>query len=52
MTRPLSQNLGDKLRPRSTFRDAARLTAATAKEIFGKGSLEEKAVREGWKIPV
>jgi Zn-dependent metalloprotease len=41
--------LRDRLRPRSTFRDAARLTVATARELFGKGSLEERAVREGWK---
>ena len=40
--------LRDKLRPRSTFADAARLTVAAAREIFGTGSLEEKAVGNGW----
>jgi Zn-dependent metalloprotease len=40
--------LRDKLRPRSQFKDAARLTAQTAKQLYGGGSLEEKAVKEGW----
>lgn len=42
--------LRDKLRPRSSFKDAARLTMAVARDLYGKGSLEEKAVREGWKV--
>lgn len=40
--------LQDKLRPTSSFRDAAGGTAAVAKELHGAGSLEQKAVREGW----
>ena len=40
--------LRDKLRPNSSFRDAARWTAAVAKDLYGAGSLEEKAVRAGW----
>ena len=40
--------LRDKLRPKSQFHDAARLTALTAKQLYGNGSLEEKAVKEGW----
>lgn len=40
--------LRDKLRPTSSFRDAARWTVAVAKELYGAGSLELKAVREGW----
>ena len=40
--------LRDKLRPDSSFRDAARWTVAAAKELYGAGSLEQKAVREGW----
>ena len=40
--------LRDKLRPRSSFADAARLTLATAKEIYGASSLEQKAVLAGW----
>jgi Zn-dependent metalloprotease len=40
--------LRDKLRLRSQFKDAARLTALTAKQLYGSGSLEEKAVRQGW----
>ena len=40
--------LRDKLRPNSSFRDAARWAVAVAKETYGAGSLEQKAVREGW----
>lgn len=40
--------LRDKLRPRSGFKEAARFTTAAAAELFGKGSLEQKAVRAGW----
>jgi Zn-dependent metalloprotease len=40
--------LRDKLRPTSSFRSAARWTMAAAKELYGAGSLEQKAVREGW----
>lgn len=40
--------LRDKLRPRSTFHDAAGLTVAVAAGLYGAGSLEEKAVKEGW----
>jgi Zn-dependent metalloprotease len=40
--------LRDKLRPTASFRDAARCTVAVAKELHGAGSLEQKAVREGW----
>lgn len=41
--------LRDRLRPRSTFADAASLTAAVAGELYGKGSLEQNAVVEGWR---
>jgi len=40
--------LRDKLRPRSTFRDAARKTFQAAGEKYGKGSLEQQAVKKGW----
>jgi len=40
--------LRDKLRPRSQFKDAARLTVLTARQLYGVGSLEEKAVKAGW----
>jgi Zn-dependent metalloprotease len=40
--------LRDKLRPTASFRDAARCTVAVAKELYGAGSLEQKAVRMGW----
>ena len=40
--------LRDKLRPTSQFHDAARFTLAAAKELYGNGSLEFKAVRQGW----
>jgi Zn-dependent metalloprotease len=41
--------LRDKLRPDSNFEDAARMTAEVATELFGKGSIEVKAVQAGWK---
>lgn len=40
--------LRDKLRPTTSFRDAARWTVTVAKDLYGAGSLERKAVREGW----
>ncbi len=40
--------LRDRLRPNSEFNDAANLTAAAAGELYGSGSLEQKAVKEGW----
>ena len=40
--------LRDKLQVRSNFQDAANLTSQTAGEIFGVGSLEQKAVLKGW----
>jgi len=40
--------LRDRLRPSSRFRDAALMTLAVARELYGKGSLEAKAVKAGW----
>lgn len=40
--------LRDKLRPTSTFWDAARETYQVAGDLFGAGSLEQQAVRNGW----
>jgi Zn-dependent metalloprotease len=40
--------LRDKLEDWSNFQDAARLTYQVAGEVFGAGSLEQKAVRSGW----
>jgi len=40
--------LRDKLRPTSSFKDAARWTVAVARDRYGAGSLEQKAVRGGW----
>ncbi len=40
--------LRDELRPKSSFRDAARWTAAVAKELYGAGSIEQKAVHAAW----
>ena len=42
-------SLCDKLHERSTFQDAANLTYQTAGELFGNGSLEQKAVKIGWE---
>lgn len=40
--------LTEKLGARSTFQDAANLTFEAAGELFGAGSLEQKAVKTGW----
>ena len=40
--------LRDKLSGESDFQDAARLTYATAGELYGTGSLEQQAIRTGW----
>lgn len=40
--------LRDKLRPTSQFKDAAKATILVARELYGVGSLEVKAVEEGW----
>jgi Zn-dependent metalloprotease len=42
--------LRDKLRARSTFRDAARLTVAAAGEVYGMRGRERKAVVAAWKV--
>jgi Zn-dependent metalloprotease len=41
--------LCDKLKPDSSFKDAARLTWAVAGKLYGKNSPEQKAVKNGWK---
>lgn len=41
--------LRDRLRPRTTFRQAAAITFQVAGDLYGKGSREQKAVRAGWK---
>ena len=40
--------LRDKLQVRSNFQDAANLTFQAAGDLFGNGSLEQRAVRHGW----
>jgi Zn-dependent metalloprotease len=40
--------LRDKLQVSSSFQDTANLTHQTAGELFGAGSLEQKAVSTGW----
>jgi len=42
------KTLTDKLTDRSTFQDAANLTHQVAGELFGVGSLEQIAVKNGW----
>lgn len=42
------KTLVDKLGDRSTFQDAANLTHQTAGELYGVGSLEQIAVKNGW----
>ena len=41
--------LRDRLRPSSDFAAAARLTAAVADELYGKGGAEARAVRNAWQ---
>ena len=40
--------LRDKLTANSQFQDCANLTYLTAGELFGKGSMEQLAVKKGW----
>jgi len=40
--------LRDKLSSSSQFQDAANLTYKAAEELFGVGSLEQQAVKNGW----
>lgn len=42
------KTLTDRLTDRSNFQDAANLTYQTAAELFGAGSLEQIAVKNGW----
>jgi Zn-dependent metalloprotease len=42
------KTLTDKLTERATFQDAANLSYQTAGELFGFGSLEQVAVKNGW----
>lgn len=41
--------LTEKLNQNSNFQEAANLTVETATELFGSGSIEEKAVIKGWQ---
>jgi Zn-dependent metalloprotease len=41
--------LRDKLKQLSDFQAAAKLTFETAGELFGKNSVEQKAVQNGWE---
>ncbi len=42
------KTLTEKLQERSNFQDAANFTCAAAGELYGRGSLEQKAVQNGW----
>lgn len=41
--------LNEGLKPHSSFADAARVTAAAARKLYGAGGKEEKAVTAAWK---
>jgi len=41
--------LTERLRERSNFQDAADLTYEVSSTLFGRGSLEEKSVKNSWK---
>jgi Zn-dependent metalloprotease len=40
--------LRDRLRPTSKFKDAGRETVSVAGQLYGSGSMEEKAVKNAW----
>src|SRR5437667_2615865 len=40
--------LRDRLRPTSTFKDGANGTISVAKQLYGLGGMEEKAVKNAW----
>ena len=40
--------LRDKLQATSKFQDCANLTYVTAAELYGEGSIEQMAVKQGW----
>jgi Zn-dependent metalloprotease len=42
-------SLRDKLREKSSFRDAARITISVAGTLYGKESREQMAVRTAWE---
>lgn len=42
--------LRDRLRSNSQFQDCANLTLAVAGELYGTGSIEQKAVQEAWDV--
>lgn len=42
--------LRDKLRPDSDFQAAANMTYAVAGQLYGAGSPEQNAVRDGWAV--
>ncbi len=41
--------LCNRLRPRSNFADAAEATISAARDLFGAGSKQQKAVQDAWK---
>lgn len=41
--------LTDKLFPEATFQETAQATFTVASELFGQGSEEQQAVRQGWE---
>jgi len=42
--------LVDRLSPEATFEEAAKATFSVAGELFGEGSKEQRAVRDGWEV--
>jgi Zn-dependent metalloprotease len=40
--------LRDRIRPTSSFQDAANLTFSVSGELYGENSLEQQAVAHGW----
>ncbi len=42
--------LRDRLRSNSQFQDCANLTFAVAKELYGVGGTEQKAVKDAWDV--
>ena len=40
--------LRDRLRPKSTFKDAASATTSVARDLYGSGGPEEQAIQKAW----
>lgn len=42
-------SLRDRLKSKANFKQAANITIKVAEELYGQGSKEQKAVKNGWQ---